>query len=211
MSRALPWIALALSIAALGISAFSEPPKTVDSVAKSDFYEVRDRIDELEAAVSDLSARLDDGNSGTVIRTPSSDTPRRSSGERSSSARDRSRAEIDALNKEIAALRNQVKQMEEKPRIAPPPDGKSEEFKGAVATAQQEIRLEQILQVVESAQSKFLAREGRYPRDIDELISLRDLLEMPEDPFGGKIFLSSEDHRAYSSEQQRRLEVNIAP
>ena len=176
MSRALPWIALALSIAALCISAFSEPPKAVDSVAKSDFYEVRDRIDELEAAVSDLSTRLDDGNSGTVIRAPSSDTSKRPAGERSTSARDRSRAEIDALNKEIAALRNQVKQMEEKPRVAPPPDGKSEEFKGAVATAQHEIRLEQMRKHRErleqmriEAMEEFVMAENLTPDQAAEL------------------------------------------
>ncbi len=86
-----------------------------------------------------------------------------------------------------------------------------EDEKEAYAARVQEIRLEQILQAVENAQAAFLAREGRHPTDVQELVSSHDLQGVPEDPFGGTIYLSEKDHRAYSSEQQKRLEISVTP
>lgn len=83
-----------------------------------------------------------------------------------------------------------------------------EDEREAYAERVKEIHLERVLQSVEAAQSVFHLREGRYPADIQELVTSGDLPRIPEDPFGGSLFLSGDDHRAYSSEQQRRLEIS---
>ena len=83
-----------------------------------------------------------------------------------------------------------------------------EDEKAAFAERIREIKLEGILQEVEAARDRFAAREGRPPADLQELIAARDLAEAPADPFGGQIYLSAEDHRAYSTEQNLRLEIN---
>ena len=70
-----------------------------------------------------------------------------------------------------------------------------------------EIRLEGVLQAVEQARDAFKSREGRAPQDVSELVAVGDLPEAPSDPMGGEIYLSKEDGRAYSTAQERRLEI----
>lgn len=82
-----------------------------------------------------------------------------------------------------------------------------EDEREAYAERIREIRLETVLQQVERARDRFEAREGRMPVDIGELVAARDLAEVPADPFDGQIYLSPENHRAYSTAQDRRLEV----
>lgn len=84
---------------------------------------------------------------------------------------------------------------------------KYEDEKEAYAERIREIQLETALQQVERARDRFEAREGRRPADIGELVAARDLAEVPADPFGGQIYLSAENHRAYSTAQNRRLEI----
>ncbi len=83
-----------------------------------------------------------------------------------------------------------------------------EDEREAYAERIREIELEDILQQVERARDRFAAREGRMPADVRDLIAARDLAKAPADPFGGQIYLSPENHRAYSTAQNRRLEIS---
>jgi hypothetical protein len=69
-----------------------------------------------------------------------------------------------------------------------------------------ELKAEKVLQDVDAAIAKFLAREGRGPKDVGELIAKGDLPGIPEDPLGGWVIIGP-DGRAASTAMQRRLEI----
>lgn len=69
-----------------------------------------------------------------------------------------------------------------------------------------ELNLERSLRDVDQAIARFRAREGRAPKDLDELVARGDLSEKPEDPLGGTIVIG-EDGRASSTAQGRRLHL----
>lgn len=69
-----------------------------------------------------------------------------------------------------------------------------------------ELQLEPILQAVDQACDNFTAKEGRRPKDMDELVAKGYLPMKPVDPLGGEIVIFN-DKRARSTQEQYRLEV----
>jgi hypothetical protein len=55
------------------------------------------------------------------------------------------------------------------------------------------------LYVLERAVNTFLNGEGRYPRRLEELVEARVLDAIPEDPYGGRFFISKEGKVASTS------------
>lgn len=69
-----------------------------------------------------------------------------------------------------------------------------------------DLELEAELQRVDAAIARFRETFGTTPPDVDTLSWLGLLSEPPRDPQGGGFFIGS-DGRAYSTTQQRRLEI----
>ncbi|WP_043429521.1 hypothetical protein [Cystobacter fuscus] len=69
-----------------------------------------------------------------------------------------------------------------------------------------DLELEAELQRVDAAIARFRETFGATPPDVDTLSWLGFLPEPPHDPQGGGFFIGS-DGRAYSTTQQRRLEI----
>ncbi len=80
------------------------------------------------------------------------------------------------------------------------------ETRAAFEHRAKEIALERILQTLDHAVANFQARNGRPPKDLQELVSGGDLSEIPTDPLEGEIQLGA-NGRSFSTSQQHRLEV----
>lgn len=179
MTRALPWLALVFSIAALIVSAVrSGSPAASPEVAKSEFYDVRDRLDALEASVSEISTRLDEGGEGTP-RLQAQDVFKKPDAAPSPAGRDSNpadKARIASLNREVDALRDQVRDLEAKTKEVAAPDGRNPAFQDAVAVAHTQMRQERMRQHMQrletarlEAMEEFVQEHGLTPSQSDEL------------------------------------------
>ncbi len=70
-----------------------------------------------------------------------------------------------------------------------------------------QISLERVLVQVDQAVAQFIAREGRSPSSVHELVEKGDLSGLPHDPFGGEIELTPEGAR--STVETSRLKAYI--
>lgn len=132
MPRALSWISLVFAAAAL-IATFSSAPSERDAdsqaeITQRDLHELRDRLDALEASLSDLEARLDeriDSDNSALQASVRTDFGQRTA------ARDQ---EVLA---QLAALRRDVDKLRADSASQSPEA--SERLKSAIASAQREM------------------------------------------------------------------------
>lgn len=132
MSRALSWISLVFAAAAL-IAAFTSRPSGHDDAARAEIaarelHAIRDRLDGLEASVSDIESRLDERDAADGLPPATAD----------SAAIGRRAAAIDQeLRAQIVALRRDLDELREAGAAGLPES--REELKSAIASAQREM------------------------------------------------------------------------
>lgn len=179
MTRALPWISVVLAAAALAASLVGREGADLpeDVLRKSDLYDLRDRVDALEASASGLDARIaalaaaQGAEKAQVSAVPAAEAP--------SPSASGSAAEVQALKGQIAELRGQIQKIERSRQAAPDPQ--SPEFKTAVENAQREMRNERVRQHRErmeqdrlNSMEEFVAANGLSSDDARELRRILD-------------------------------------
>jgi hypothetical protein len=80
------------------------------------------------------------------------------------------------------------------------------ETRAAFEHRTKEIALERILQAMDREVTAFRERNGRLPKNLNELVSSGELTAVPPDPLEGELYLGT-DGRTYSTSQRHRLEV----
>ena len=71
-----------------------------------------------------------------------------------------------------------------------------------------EVMVDRDIRKLENARDLFLTKEGRYPKNLEELVEKGFIAAIPKEPMGGEYWMSSEDHAVYSS-MADKLKVHI--
>ena len=86
---------------------------------------------------------------------------------------------------------------------------KSPEIQEKLARRIKEVMVERDLRILEQVRDNFLNQCGRYPKNINELVTAGLLTNIPTEPFGGDYYLDN-DHNMQSSSISKRLKVHIS-
>ena len=172
MSRALSWISLVFAAAALIVAFTATPgdargPAAPGAVSTRDVYDLRDRVDALEAALADVESRLDERGAAP---TPPPTTAVAAAAVRSGRGDD-----VRALSAELTALRRDVDRLLTASPVSSSPESR-EQFKSAVASAQREMMSDRFRQHQERVErerldelERFVAENGLSSGQADDL------------------------------------------
>lgn len=86
---------------------------------------------------------------------------------------------------------------------------KSPELQEKLARRIKEVVVERDLRILEKARDSFLNQCGRYPKNINELVTTGLLSSIPAEPFGGDYYFD-QDHKTHSTSVSERLKVHIS-
>lgn len=82
-----------------------------------------------------------------------------------------------------------------------------EGMREVIAKRAKEIMIERDIRSLESAVQQYIAKQGHLPSKLHDLVSSRQLIQIPQEPFGGSYELDSKTGKVTSSTHPDRLKV----